>query len=294
MPDPRISNSSLLRRTQRQLGWGSEEQRQTPAARQAANGNSRRAAGQDVQQDIYWHDHYHLEPYYVNGRGYDQYRPAYELGWTAAVQHRGDFDAVMPLLEAQWPQRSAGSLLSWPQVCAAVRAGWERMRQAEPEGALSQLELLGLLQGLQRLNQQTVRILKLATVQLPSGLLQQMLQRHLLSFQLASSELAHEFALPAQVQLDRRFSAAFARGWESIKSALRQPHPDAMLNASEEAERLLSMAYRAALRESLPEAARTLLQRHAMAVQRGIEALHWLRSCLPVPAGLGATGFNRG
>ncbi len=41
---------------------------------------------------------------------------------------------------------------------------------------------------------------------------------------------------------------------------------------------MLLTAYRAALREGLPEAARVILLRQAMAVQRGIEALHWLRS----------------
>ncbi|MNW01722.1 hypothetical protein D3C71_1974000 [compost metagenome] len=57
---------------------------------------------------------------------------------------------------------------------------------------------------------------------------------------------------------------------------------------------MLSVAYRTALRESLPEPARALLQRQAMAVQRGIEALHWLRSCLPAQAGVDTAGLNRG
>lgn len=294
MPDRRNSNPSLLRRTQRQLGWGEQDQPQTPDARDAANGRLWAQASDDTSQDLFWHDHYHLEPYYVNGRGYDQYRPAYELGWKAALQYPGEFEAVMPVLEGLWPERSGGSLLSWRQVCGAVKAGWERMRHADPDSDLSRLDVLALLQGLQRLNQQTVKILQLAALQLPSGLVQQMLQRHVHAFRSASAELAHEFALPAYVPSDRRFSAAFVRGWDAIKSAMRQPSASSLLNASEEAERLLSMAYRAALRERLPEAARTLLQRQAMSVQRGIEALHWLRSCLPVKAGVPATGFNRG
>lgn len=294
MANPRISNSSLLRRTQRQLGWGEEGQRQTADARTAANGNHRSQVSDDALQDMFWHDHYHLQPYYVNGRGYDQYRPAYEMGWKAAAQFSGDFASVAAVLEEQWPARSAGSLLSWRQVCGAVQAAWERVRHAEMAVTLSQLDLLALLQGLQRLNQQTLKILQMATLQLPSGLLQQMLQRHIRAFESASAELAHEFSLPAEMPGDRRFPLSFSRGWETIKSAMRQPSLNSLLNASEEAEQLLAMAYRTALRESLPEAARTLLQRQAMAVQRGIEALHWLRSCLPAQAGVATAGLNRG
>lgn len=294
MAAPRISDSSLLRRTQRQLGWGEEGHRQTADARNAANGNPRTQASEDSLQDMFWHDHYHLQPYYVNGRGYDQYRPAYEMGWKAAAQYPGDFASLAPVLEGLWSQRSAGSLLSWRQVCGAVKAAWERVRHAELASTLSQLDLLTLLQGLQRLNQQTLKILQLATLQLPSGLLQQMLHRHIRAFESASAELAQEFSLPADVAGDRRFPLSFSRGWETIKSAMRQPSLNSLLNASEEAEQLLAMAYRTALRESLPEAARTLLQRQAMAVQRGIEALHWLRSCLPAQAGVDGAGLNRG
>lgn len=294
MLDPRIADSSLLRRTQRQLGWGEEGYRRTATARNAANGNPRVQASQDVLQDKFWHNHYHLEPYYVNGRGYDQYRPAYELGWKAAMQYPGDLASVLPMLEEQWPARSGVSLLSWRQVSSAVKAAWERMRHTDAASGLSQLEVLAVLQGLQRLNLQTCKVLQLAIAQLPSGMLQQMLRRHCQAFESAAAELRHEFALPANGKSDHRFSSSFSRGWESVKSAMAQPSPQSLLNASEDAERLLSMSYRAALRQGLPEAARILLQRQAMAVQRGIEALHWLRSCLPVQAGLDTAGFNRG
>lgn len=280
MPDPRIADSSFLRRAQRQLRWGEELHRQTTTARNAANGNPTIQATQDVLQDAFWHDHYHLQPYYVSGRGYDQYRPAYELGWKAAVQYPGDLNSVLPVLEAQWPGAKGTSLLAWRQVSKAVQAAWERMRLTDSALGLSRVQVLSVLQGLQRLNIQTVKSLQVAITQAPPGLVQQMLQRHLQAFEAASAELVHEFALPgpSNEHGERAFSASLLRGWESLKAVMVPQSNEAVLDASEDAERMLLMAYRAALRQGLPEAARAVLLRQAMAVQRGIEALHWLRS----------------
>lgn len=281
MPAPQIADAFLSRRPQR-LQRPDEEKQPQPQPVAAANEGPDLQARQDVLQDEFWHDHYHLESYYVNGRGYDQYRPAYELGWRAAMQYPGDFASVMPVLEAQWQGHSGASLLDWRQVSRAVQAAWERMRHADPMVGLSHAQLLSMLLALQRLNIQTAKCLRVALVQAPAGLLQQMLQRHLQDFESASSELTHEFALPAFGKKTRRISGTLQRGWDSLKAAIGPRSTQSLLDDSEDAERMLLLGYRTALRESLPEAARNLLLRHAMAVQRGIEALHWLRS-MPAP-----------
>lgn len=49
-----------------------------------AGGLAGKAAAEAVnptEEDAYWRESYQREPYYVGGRTYDQYRPAYELGW---------------------------------------------------------------------------------------------------------------------------------------------------------------------------------------------------------------------
>lgn len=282
MPAPWIADDFFLRRTQRQLRPAGGSQRRAAATSDAANESPKIQANHEAAQDEFWHDHYHLEAYYVSGRGYDQYRPAYELGWRAALQYPGDFASVMPVLEAQWQRDRGTSLLDWRQVSGAVKAAWERMRHAGPTVGLSHLQLLAMLQALQRLNLQTARCLRLAVEKAPAGLLQQMLERHMQAFEAASAELQHEFALPALDRNGRRLSARLQQGWESVKALMAQPTMPRLMDASEDAERMLLLAYRGALRESLPQATRTVLQRQAMAVQRGIEALHWLRSCLPL------------
>jgi len=282
MPVPWIADDFFSRRAQRPPRAVVRDQRRAFATSDAVNESPKIQAHHEAAQDEFWHDHYHLEPYYVNGRGYDQYRPAYELGWRAALQYPGDFSSVMSVLEAQWQRDSGASLLDWRQVACAVKAAWERMRHVGPAVGMSPVQLLALLQALQRLNLQTAKCLRLAVEQAPPGLLQQMLQRHVQAFEAAGAELQHEFALPTQDRNPQGLSSSLQRGWESVKAMLGQPTMPSLMNASEDAERMLLAAYRTALRESVPEAARAVLQRQAMAVQRGIEALHWLRSCLPL------------
>lgn len=277
MPAPRIVDVIFRPRDQRRWRWGRAWHRQMPAVFAPGIESRQPQESPGAVQDRFWHNHYHLEPYYVSGRGYDQYRPAYELGWTAAEKYPGDFAAVMPLLEAQWGSASGTSLLDWRQVASAAHAAWERARSAEPVAVLPRPQLLALAQGLQRLNLQTVKSLRIAAAQTPQGLLKQVLGRHSQAFETASRELAREFALPAAAPGGRSFAGSLQRGWESIKAAMG-PHSDhSLLDTSEEAEKILLLGYGTALRESLPETAHALLQRQAMAVQRSIEALHWLR-----------------
>ena len=46
-------------------------------------------------EDAYWRENYAREPYHVSGRTYDQYRPAYELGWSSVGRYEGDFDGCV-------------------------------------------------------------------------------------------------------------------------------------------------------------------------------------------------------
>lgn len=92
-------------------------------------------------EDLFWHEHYLSEPYFVAGRGYDQYQPAYALGWQAAQRQatqpqasasqevcRREFAARESELCERWSREHAASFLTWPQARLAVRAAWERAR----------------------------------------------------------------------------------------------------------------------------------------------------------------------
>ena len=94
-----------------------------------AGGLAGKAAAEAVnptEEDAYWRETYHREPYYVGGRTYDQYRPAYELGWSSVGRYEGDFDAIEPRLADDWRARHGSDGLAWTDVRPATRAAWER------------------------------------------------------------------------------------------------------------------------------------------------------------------------
>ncbi|MBT2305164.1 hypothetical protein J7E70_32680 [Variovorax paradoxus] len=74
----------------------------------------------------YWRERYADEPYYEAGRTYEDYRPAYQLGWSTRAAAEGTFDLVEPAMAAQWGALRGNSRLDWAQARAAARAAWDR------------------------------------------------------------------------------------------------------------------------------------------------------------------------
>lgn len=90
-------------------------------------------------EEAFWRERYMCEPYFVPGRGFDQYYPAYLLGWQAG-RHRArpvasagvrSFESLEAELCQYWRLHCGGSLLDWSQVRAAVKAAW-RLAIAPP------------------------------------------------------------------------------------------------------------------------------------------------------------------
>lgn len=83
-------------------------------------------------ENQYWRKHFAHRPYYVAGRSYDQYQPAYELGWLHAVQHPlSSFDTLEAHLAQQWSSQRTTSLLSWKEARSAVQDGWRHALQQQ-------------------------------------------------------------------------------------------------------------------------------------------------------------------
>lgn len=79
-----------------------------------------------VEEDAHWRNAYQHESYVKPGTSYDDYAPAYRLGYTGAVAHRGDFSVAEPTLASQWDSVKGSSKLSWAEVKEATRAAWNR------------------------------------------------------------------------------------------------------------------------------------------------------------------------
>src|SRR5512133_3571320 len=89
-----------------------------------------KAAGEAVNptaEEAHWRDNYTNEPYYQQGRSFDDYAPAYRLGVSGRTQYQGDWDTAEPQLASEWERSRDGSSLSWPEAQPASRAAWDRV-----------------------------------------------------------------------------------------------------------------------------------------------------------------------
>ncbi|HEX2547914.1 MAG TPA: hypothetical protein VHL79_23725 [Ramlibacter sp.] len=82
-------------------------------------------------EDAYWREAFRREPYFRADLSYDDYSPAYRVGYTAPVRRRGEWEELEQDLEKDFQQVRGRSRLRWDEARAAVRAAWRRARAGE-------------------------------------------------------------------------------------------------------------------------------------------------------------------
>jgi hypothetical protein len=90
------------------------------------------AAVNPADEQRYWQDHFRREDYYVPGYDYDDYGPAYALGYSSRDRYGGNWDAAEERLRNDWETMKERSRLSWTQAKSAVRAAWNRVDRPQP------------------------------------------------------------------------------------------------------------------------------------------------------------------
>jgi uncharacterized protein (TIGR02284 family) len=78
-------------------------------------------------EEEHWRENYTREPYYEQGRSFDDYAPAYRLGVSGRTRHEGDWESAEPRLASEWETARDGSSLSWREAQPASRAAWTRV-----------------------------------------------------------------------------------------------------------------------------------------------------------------------
>lgn len=263
-----------------------------------AGGLAGKAAAEAVnptEEDAYWRDNYTREPYHVPGRPYEQYRPAYELGWSAVGRYEGDFDAVEPRLADDWRARHATGGLAWSDVRPATRAAWDRasnrahsrLGSAGTQGAASAVGAMDTSDG-----DDVVEVLNDVLESARDGEYGfQSCADHADSAELKSIFLRHSQQCAAAAQeLEReirRFggepasggtvAGAVHRGWVSVKAALSSRDDKAVLEECERGEDAAVARYRKALNAALPADVRALLERQAQGAKRNHDEVRALR-----------------
>lgn len=79
------------------------------------------------REDAYWRHAFQLERYYSPQLDYEDYAPAYCVGYAGFAQYGGTFEDAERSLAANWERIKGGSRLRFEDARQAMRAAWERM-----------------------------------------------------------------------------------------------------------------------------------------------------------------------
>jgi len=83
-------------------------------------------------EDAYWERAHSREHYFKPGLDYEDYAPAYCVGYIGHAQYGGRFEDAERSLCANWERIKGDSRLSQDDALLAMRAAWDRMaRQAQ-------------------------------------------------------------------------------------------------------------------------------------------------------------------
>lgn len=107
------------------------------------------------REDMYWEDAFAREAYYSAGLVFEDYAPAYCVGYIGYAQYGGSFDDAEKSLCSNWVRIKGDSRLSYEQALPAMRAAWERMAKPapSPEPAARKAAKPSLARKLSRLRQ---------------------------------------------------------------------------------------------------------------------------------------------
>ncbi len=87
-------------------------------------------------EDAYWRGAHRNEPYFNRDNNYDDYAPAYRLGYTSQPNHPGQsFDEAEDDLKADYSKQRGKSRLGWDKAKDATRAAWNRVTGASSASA---------------------------------------------------------------------------------------------------------------------------------------------------------------
>lgn len=93
-------------------------------------------------EHAYWRAHFRNRPYYARGLEFEDFSPAYELGWHAYLQDGAaghTFEEIEADLQYIWEECPASARVNWEQARAAMYDAWTRTKFVtfgDPSGPL--------------------------------------------------------------------------------------------------------------------------------------------------------------
>ena len=243
-------------------------------------------------EEAYWRENYSKESYVADGRTYDDYGPAYEMGWTGRSQGSADFATAEPARASEWEKRRGASGLEWSDARSATRAAWDRAdetyygKQANGsdivnQEALSNDDVVDVLNDLLENARDGEYGFRTCAEQVETSSTKQLFASRADGCKQAGEEL---------VALIRQYggepasggtaAGAMHRGWVQLKGTLGADSELSMLESCERGEDTGIARYRKALKQSLPADVRDVVQKQADGAQRNHDQIRDLRNSL--------------
>ena len=85
-------------------------------------------------EDLFWSVNYWKESYFRPDYDYEDYAPAYCVGYSGRAQYGGRFDEAETSLCANFVRIKGDSRLTWNEARDAIRAAWQRVDVAAGHG----------------------------------------------------------------------------------------------------------------------------------------------------------------
>ncbi|MDB5945610.1 MAG: hypothetical protein JWQ33_636 [Ramlibacter sp.] len=93
-------------------------------------------------EDLYWSANYWKEAYFRPDYDYEDYAPAYCVGYSGCAQYGGRFEDAEKSLCANFVRIKGDSRLTWEEAVEPVRAAWRRVEAVDPGTALAEVRRL--------------------------------------------------------------------------------------------------------------------------------------------------------
>jgi uncharacterized protein (TIGR02284 family) len=262
-----------------------------------------KAAGEAVNptaEEAYWRENYSREPYYEQGRTFDDYAPAYRLGLTGRTRYQGDWTTAEPQLASEWESARAGSSLDWKRAQPASRAAWERldssrmemtdgMRTGGAAAAVGSMQSAGNQSGdrddvVDALNDLAECCkdgeygFRACAEQAKRADLKSVFLQRADDCRGAAQELYEQIrGLGGKIDEGGSAAGAMHRGWVAVKATLSTYDDKAVLEEAERGEDNAMARYRKALKQPLPAAVKLIVERQMQGVQRNHDQVKMLR-----------------
>ena len=242
-----------------------------------AGGLAGKAAAEAVNptaEEAYWR-----EDYVTQERTYDDYHPAYALGWQSVGLYEGPFETVEPQLRDRWLTDRGTSSLEWPEARHAARAARERVEAVGTvSGTLDNDDVVDVLNELLETSRNGEYGFRTSAEHADSADVKALLSRRATDCASAAAELEQTIRQYGGDPADGgTMAGAMHRGWVAVKTALSTMDDKAVLQECERGEDSAVASYRKALKKPLPATVRDLVSRQASGAQRNHDEVKAMR-----------------